>query len=50
MNDFTMKDIQLIAFLCMQRKHIVGLNECEQDGTADLYRKACSQLRENEDE
>lgn len=50
MTNFTKKEIQLIAFLCMQRKHIVGFEECEQDGTADLYRKACAELRDTDDE
>lgn len=34
----------------MQRQAIVGLEQCEQDGTADLYRKACAQLRDNDDQ
>lgn len=42
MNDFTLKELQLIMFLCFKRKSIVGDEECEDEGTADLYRKTCA--------
>ena len=50
MNDFKKQDLQLIAFLCMQRQNIVGIDQCEEEGTTDIYRKTCSQLREDNDE
>ena len=50
MTQFDMKELQLITFLCMQRKQIVGLHEAEKEGTADIYRKACAMLREDDDE
>lgn len=50
MNDFTLKELQLITFLCFHRKSIVGGDECENEGTADLYRKTCAIIREIKDE
>ena len=47
MNDFTKDELELIIFLCFQRKYIVGMDECDQEGTSDLYRKTCSILRKN---
>jgi hypothetical protein len=34
----------------MQRQKIVGLEQAEKEGTADVYRKACLQLRDDADE
>jgi hypothetical protein len=48
--DFDIKELQLIIFLCMDRANIIGKEECEKEGTADLYRHACSLLRDNDDQ
>ena len=45
MIDFDMQELQLITFLCMERKSIIGLDEAEKEGTADLYRHACALIR-----
>lgn len=50
MSELNEKDIQLIMFLCFQRKSIVGLDECDQEGTSDLYRKCCAILRDEKNE
>lgn len=50
MTDFDIKELQLIIFLCMDRANIIGKEECEKEGTADLYRHACSLLRDNDDQ
>lgn len=50
MNEFTKEELQLIIFLCFQRKSVVGMEKCEDEGTGDLYRKTCCMLREDNNE
>ena len=50
MNYFEPEELQLIIFLCMQRKQIVGIEESEKEGTADLYGHACAIIRNSTDE
>jgi hypothetical protein len=50
MIDFDIQELQLVVFLCMQRKAVVGIEACEKEGTADLYRKACAIIRDYTDE
>ena len=45
MNDLTFAEYQLIIFLCFDRKNRVGLEEAEEEGTGDLYRKVSSIIR-----
>lgn len=44
--NFDHKELQLIMFICMFRKIQIGIDECEAEGTGDLYRKAASLLRD----
>lgn len=40
------RDLQLITFLCLARQKEIGLEASENEGTADLYRKVCSIMRD----
>ncbi len=44
------KELQLILFLCMARKNVVGLEECKKEGTHDLYSHVCALLREEDND
>lgn len=48
--NFGTQDLQLIIFLCMERKSSIGLEEAEKQDIADLYRKSCAILRGYSDE
>lgn len=45
MNEFDIQELQLIIFLCIERKSIIGLDESEREEAADLYRHACALIR-----
>lgn len=49
MNDFDIKELQLIIYLCIERISIIGLEESEKEGTVDLYWHACALLRNYDD-
>ena len=47
MTDFDPQELQLIIFLCIQRQSVVGIEECEKEGTSDLYNHAWALVYEN---
>lgn len=50
MNEFTTKELEHIIFLCFSRKQSVGIEEAEQEGTGDLYRKIAAMIRDDGNE
>jgi hypothetical protein len=50
MNDFTKEELHLITFLCMQRKAVIGFDDCENEGTLDLYNHASDLIRNYDEE
>lgn len=50
MNEFDSHELQLIIFLCMERKNATSIEDAEEEGVADLYRHACAMLRGYSDE
>ncbi len=45
MNDFTKEELQLISFLCLERKHSIGIDEALKEGTAALYKHVCDLIK-----